>query len=55
MIVERIIYNIISILLFVYTIKSYVDKRKEWYLVIGGGQVIAITFNILNLFNSIYV
>ena len=54
MIIERIIYNIISILLFVYIIKSYINKRKEWYLVIGGGQVIAITFNVLNLYNSIY-
>ncbi len=54
MIIERIIYNIISVLLFVYIIKSYIDKRKEWYLAIGGGEVIAITFNVLNLFNSIY-
>ena len=54
MIIERIIYNIIVILLFVYIIRLYINKRKEWYLAIGGGQVIAITFNILNLFNNVY-
>ena len=54
MIVERIIYNIVSVLLFAYITKLYVDKRKEAYLVVAGGEIVAITFNILNLFNSIY-
>jgi len=54
MIIERIIYNIIAILLLAYVIKLYVDKKKEWYLGIAAGEVIAIVFNILNLFNSVY-
>lgn len=54
MIIERIIYNIICVLLFAYVIKSYIDKRKELYLAIGGGEIVAITFNVLNLFNSVY-
>ena len=54
MIIERIIYNIFAVLLFTYTIKLYVTKRKEGYLIIAGGQVVAITFNVLNLFNGVY-
>ena len=54
MIIERIIYNIVSVLLFAYIIKLYIDKKKEAYLVVAGGEVVAITFNVLNLFNSIY-
>lgn len=55
MIVERIIYNIVALFLVVYVVKSYIDKKKEIYLVVAGGEVIAITFNILNLFNSVYL
>lgn len=54
MIIERIIYNILAVLLFIYTIRSYIIKRKETYLAIAGGQVVAITFNVLNLFNGVY-
>lgn len=54
MIIERIIYNILAVLFFVYTIKSYITKRKEAYLAVAGGEVVAITFNVLNLFNGVY-
>ena len=54
MIIERIIYNILAVLFFVYTIKSYITKRKEAYLVVAGGEVVAVTFNVLNLFNGVY-
>ena len=54
MIIERIIYNLIAVFLGIYIMRSYINKRKEFYLVIAGGEVIAITFNILNLFNGVY-
>jgi len=54
MIIERLIYNVIAVVLVIYIMRSYINKRKEYYLVIAGLEVIAITFNILNLFNGVY-
>ena len=54
MIIERIVYNIISILRFVYVFKLYVRKNKWWHLAISGFALIGVVINILNLWNGIY-
>ena len=55
MIIERIIYNVLAILLAIYVIKKYIVKSKNIYLLVLGGEAIAIVFNLLNLRESVYL
>ena len=55
MIIERIIYNVLAIVLAIYIIKKYIVKSKNVYLLVLGGEAIAIVFNLLNLRESVYL
>lgn len=55
MIIERLIYNVLTIILAVYIVKKYIVKSKNVYLLVLGGEAIAIVFNVLNLRESVYL
>lgn len=53
-IIERVIYNVLAIVLAIYVLRKYLSKNKRMYLLVLGGEVVAITFNILNIYESVY-
>ena len=55
MIIERIIYNILTIILAIYIVRKYLSRNNNMYLAVLGGEVIAIIFNFLNLRESVYL
>lgn len=52
-IIERIVFNIVTILLFIYVLNKFLRFKKNYYLTLAVAEVIAITFNVLNLINGL--